>query len=122
MLSAIENDMEINCIVIELKKDSLDRVREWAAFINHRREEALDTLKNEGVTIESFFLVKIEDKDYLLSFMRAESMEHAHEAVKHSLSEIDAYHQQFKKDTWLKGNWGELLVDLSRITDEESYA
>ncbi|HEX5057079.1 MAG TPA: DUF6176 family protein [Gammaproteobacteria bacterium] len=114
--------MEINCVVIELKKGSLSRVKEWAEFINHRREEALNTLKNEGVTVESFFLAKIEDKDYLVSFMRAKSMKHAHEAVKHSISEIDAYHQQFKKDTWLKGILGETLVDLSRISDEESYA
>jgi hypothetical protein len=114
--------MDKSCVVIELKKNSLGRVREWAAFINKHRDEALATLKNEGVTIESFFFVRIEDKDYLVSFMRAKSMEHAHEAVKHSLSKIDAYHQQFKKDAWLKGNRGELLVDLSIITDEESYA
>lgn len=104
--------METSCVVIELKKNSLGRVREWAAFINTHREEALATLKNEGVTIESFFLVKLEDKDYLIGFMRAKSMEKAHEAVKQSLSEIDAYHQQFKKDTWLNGYRGELLVDL----------
>lgn len=114
--------MDISCVVIELKKDSLGRVREWAAFINQHREEALGTLKNEGVTIESFFLAKIEEKDYLVGFMRAKSMEKAHEAVKRSLSEIDAYHQQFKKDTWLNGYGGELLVDLSRIADEEYYA
>lgn len=114
--------MDKNCVVIELKKNSLGRVREWAAFINAHREEALATLKNEGVTIESFFLVRLEEKDYLIGLMRAKSMEKADAAVKQSLSEIDAYHRSFQKDTWAKGNRGELLVDLSRITDEESYA
>ena len=114
--------MDKDCVIIELKENSLDRVREWAAFINQYREAALDTLKNEGVTIESFFLVKLDEKDYLVSVMRAKSMKKAHEAIKQSLSEVDAYHQRFQKDTWNKGNKGELLVDLSRIKDEESYA
>lgn len=46
--------------------------------------------------------------------MRADSIEKAHEMVKDSEHDIDAYHQQFKKDTWLKGTRAKLLVDLVR--------
>lgn len=113
--------MDVSCVVIELKPNSLERVRAWASFILENRGEAIETLKDEAVTIESFFLLEIESKDYLVGYMRAKSMDHAHETVKHSLSKIDAYHQQFKNDTWVKGIKSELMFDLSRVKDEVSF-
>ncbi|MGI9576488.1 DUF6176 family protein [Alloalcanivorax xenomutans] len=114
--------MEVSCLVIELKPDSLERVKEWADFITSNREEATSTLKNEGVTIEIFFHFSLADKDYLIGYMRAKSMTKAVSAVKHSLSEIDAYHQQFKKDTWVHGFDTNLMFDLSRIKNESDMA
>jgi len=114
--------MDVSCVIIELKPGSLERVKEWADFILANRDEALVTLENEGVTIESFFLLNVESKNYLVGYMRAKSMEQAHEAVTQSLSEVDAYHQQFKQDAWVKGIKTELLFDLSRVTNEPSFA
>ncbi|WP_439510189.1 DUF6176 family protein [Marinimicrobium koreense] len=76
----------------------------------------------EGVTIESFFFVTIESKDYLVGYMRAKSIAHVQEAVKQSLSQVDAYYQQFKNDTWVGGITAELMIDLSRVHDESSMA
>jgi hypothetical protein len=45
--------------------------------------------------------------------MRAESMKKAKEAVGDSLHEIDAYHQEFKRETWQASQPAELLVDLT---------
>jgi hypothetical protein len=114
--------MDVSCVVVELKPGSIGRVKEWAKFILDNREEALSTLENEGVTIESFFFLTLESKDYLIGYMRAKSMEHAHEAVRHSLSKVDAYHQQFKRDTWVGGSTAELMFDLSRVPDESRLA
>lgn len=114
--------MEASCVIIELKPNSKARVKQWAEFILLNKEEALLTLKNEGFTVENFFLTAIGEKDYLVGYMRAKSMAHAHAAVKNSLSEIDAYHAQFKKDTWAKGIETEMMLDLCRIVDEEIFA
>jgi len=107
--------MDVTAGLVKLKPGSLDRVRAWARTINERESEALATLRDEGVRIESWFLISLEDGDYLLSYMRADDIETAHEAVKESLHEIDAYHQEFKRATWLRGSHREaqLLVDLS---------
>lgn len=112
--------MEVGCVVIELKPDSKKRVDQWASFILSKKDEALETLKNEGVTIESYFFVNIEGKDYLIGYMRAKSMKYAQEAVKKSLSEIDAYHQQFKKDCWEKAIKTQPILELNRIVGEEN--
>lgn len=107
--------MTAKAVLIKLKPDSLDRVREWAKAINKRKDEALATLRDEAVVAESWFLLSLDDGDYLLAYMRAKDMKKAHEAVKDSLHEIDALHQQFKQDAWVKGGGisTELLVDLS---------
>ena len=106
--------MEVVAQLIKLKSGSRDRVREWAATINSRRDEALATLADEGVAIESWFTVTLDDGDYLLSYMRTEDVARSQAAVKESLHAIDAYHQEFKQDTWIRGAGKrlELLVDL----------
>jgi hypothetical protein len=47
--------------------------------------------------------------------MRAESMEEAQKIAARSSHPIDAIHQQFKVDTWVRGAGavGTLLLDLS---------
>ena len=49
--------MEIKCVVIELKPNSFERVKEWANFIENNKKQALETLKTETVTVENFFFV-----------------------------------------------------------------
>ena len=114
--------METSCAVIELLPNTTEKVREWAEFLRSNREEALRSLKNEGVTVESAFVVNIEGKDYLIGYMRAVSMDKAHEAVKDSALNVDAYHQAFKKACWGKRYKGTPISDLSRISDEAGYA
>lgn len=57
------------------------------------------------------------DGDYLISIMTAESFEQSSAAAEKSLHSIDAYHQEFEKDTWESGSRLELLVDLNRIDE-----
>jgi hypothetical protein len=104
--------MDVVASIIELRLNSLDRVEEWATTLNDRADEAIATLQDEGVTIESWFHLSLDGKDYLLCYMRAESIKKAREVVESSPHAIDAYHQQFKKDTWVTGKSARLLVDL----------
>lgn len=107
--------MSVRCVKVKLKPGSLPRVREWAAEINARRDEALATLEDESIVLETFFLDSSEAGDYLIGYIRAESLTQAAEAVERSTHDIDAYHKQFQRDTWETGERLELLVDLSRL-------
>lgn len=104
----------MQCVKIKLKPNSLKRVREWAAELNRRRDEALATLEDESIVVETFFLDSSGADDYLIGYVRASSLVQAEEAVKRSTHAIDAYHQQFKRDTWASGKQLELLLDLER--------
>jgi hypothetical protein len=108
--------MDTRCSVIKLNPGSMDRVREWAKTVNDtRRDEALSTLRDETIVVESAFLWQRDDGDYLVYFTKAENMAKAREAVQKSTHAIDAYHQQFQRDTWESNQPLELLVDLDRI-------
>jgi Family of unknown function (DUF6176) len=106
--------MDVFARLIQLKPNSRQRVEEWVKEITSRRSEALETLKHEGVTIESYHLMQLQDVDYLLLYMRSRNIAEAVQTGTDSQSEIDAIHQRFKIDTWVRGAGcvGKLLVDL----------
>ena len=76
-----------------------------------RKAEALDTLVAEGVRVESVFLESHDDGDFLVYYMRAKSMDEAARIAARSAASIDAFHQAFKRDTWMEVKRLELLVD-----------
>ncbi|HEX2910125.1 MAG TPA: DUF6176 family protein [Chloroflexia bacterium] len=107
--------METRCVKIKLKPGSLERVRAWAAELNRRPDEVLATLRDEQVIVEAVFLDSNSDGDYLIYFMKAVSFEHAYTVVQKSPHPIDAYHEQFKRDTWDGSKVLETLIDFDRI-------
>lgn len=106
---------ETSCVKIKLKPGSLDRAREWARVINERKEEALATLRDEGVVLECAFLDSAEGGDYLIYVMKAESFEKAKRTAEKSTHSIDEYHLKFKQETWEDGKKLETLVDLENF-------
>ena len=108
---------ETRCVKIRLKPNSIEKAREWAQTIKARKEEALATLRDESVILETVFLDRTAEGDFLIYLMKAESFEKAKEAVQSSPHAIDAYHQNFKRECWADGKRLELLVDLDRISE-----
>ncbi len=109
--------LETRCVKIKLKPGSLERVRQWAAELNGRKEEALATLRDEGVVVESVFLESTPEGDFLIYYMKAESFEKSRAAVERSTHAIDAYHQKFMRETRESSSRLELLLDLDRIAE-----
>lgn len=84
--------MEIASGLIKLNPDSNAKVEEWRETMTSRFDEAVATLAHEGVEIESWFRVQIEGQDYLLWYMRAESVQKAFELAQTFKHPIDEYH------------------------------
>ncbi len=108
---------DVACHRIKLKPGSMSRVREWARELSRRRPEALATLADEGVRVESVFLEHAPDGDFLIYYMRAENLERSRDVAAQSPHAIDQYHQAFKRDTWDGGARLELLIDLEHHGD-----
>ncbi|MGD1897716.1 MAG: DUF6176 family protein [Phormidesmis sp.] len=95
--------METAAGLVKLKSDAKQTVYNWRKTLQERREEVIATLRDEGVKIESYFEVKIADEDYLLWYMRAESVEKAWEIALKSQHDIDAFHFQVFEDITAPG-------------------
>ena len=110
-------NFETRCVKIKLKPGSIEKARDWARVINERKTEALETLRDESVILETVFLDQTSEGDFLIYLMKAESFEKARESVQKSVHSIDEFHQDFKRETWAGGEQLELLIDLDRIAE-----
>lgn len=86
--------MEIAAGLIKVKSGSDETIYTWSETIQSRMDEALLTLKDEGVEIESWFELEIKNEKYLLWYMRAISIEKVWKAFEKSKHEIDHFHLQ----------------------------
>lgn len=107
--------MKTICIKTKLKDDAINDVRSWFRNIQSRESEALETLENEGVFIESAFLDKQGDDYYLIYYMKATDIDYAYGVFSRSTLSIDTYY----KSCWKKYCEGrvvlEEVLDLNRI-------
>lgn len=108
---------ETRCVKIKLKPNLIEKAREWAQVINERKTEALATLRDESVILETVFLDRTTEGDFLIYFMKAENFEKAKETIEKSIHAIDEYHRNFKRECWEDGSRLEMLVDLDRISE-----
>jgi len=102
------------CARVRLKPNSISRVREWANHIQQHKAEALQTLRAEGVSIETVFLESTTEGDFLVYYMRAMSLAQAKLVAVQSMAAIDQYHKVFKRDSWAEVVKLELLLDLEQ--------
>lgn len=106
---------ETRCVKIKLKPNSLEKVREWQQTINERKTEALATLRDEGVILETVFLDQTSEGNFLIYVMKAESFEKVKEGYEKSVHAIDEYHRKFMSETYETRKELEILIDLENF-------
>lgn len=107
--------METICIRTKLKKGSLDDVRKWFQTLRERPDEVLQSLKDEGVIVESAFLDKQDNDYYLIYYMKAENLSQARDLAMKSTLAIDKYHKECFKNFCEDRIELEQLIDFNRI-------
>jgi hypothetical protein len=88
----MEPKMEIASGLIKLKPGSDEKVEKWRETISSRLNEAIATLNDEGVEIESWFKIEVGGQKFLLWYMRAESIARAFEVSQTLKHPIDQFH------------------------------
>ncbi len=89
-----------------------ERLREWYAELDHRRDEALQTLDNEGIRQEVAFILNTEHGDLLAVFLEADDMGQADEAFFSSPYEIDHQHRAVMDECTVGGATGRVQAEL----------
>ena len=106
--------MDVGAVLIKLKQDTLANVDAWKIEIEQRKDEAIQTLQAEGVTIESWFHLELDGNNYLIAYIRSHDIGHAQQVERNSSFEIDKVHKQFKQ------NW-ERIIPATLLVDLENY-
>ncbi len=109
-----DTPMDLRCRRIRLKPGSLPRVREWAAEVTRRRDEVMATLRDETVRVETAFLERAPEGDFLIYYLRADDIEQCNEAARTSTHPIDRYHREAMEAVTESSHVLELLVDFDR--------
>jgi hypothetical protein len=88
------------------------RLREWYAELQDRRDEAFQTLDNEGVRQEVAYILGTEHGDLLAVFIEVDDMDAANDAFYSSPFEIDRQHAQVMDECTVGGSTGRKYAEL----------
>ena len=83
---------QVKLVKLKLKEGNEQIWLDWCEELKQRKNEVIETLKNEGVLSESCFLS--EDEKCIYYFMEAENFEKAKSSVEKSNFKIDAEHKK----------------------------
>ncbi|MBU2970886.1 hypothetical protein KO527_16160 [Pseudoalteromonas sp. C2R02] len=108
--------MEYASGLIQLKPNTEDKVEHWRSVIASRLDEAAATLQDEEVQIESWFKIEIDNKQYLLWYLRAKSIQQVFEISMQLKHPIDKFHYELMSEiTAQNGNiLATPMIDIPR--------
>ncbi|SIQ69031.1 hypothetical protein SAMN05421858_0094 [Haladaptatus litoreus] len=83
----------------KIEPGKTERLKEWSEEVRERKDEAVETLQNEGMHAESAFIERTDDGDFLVYYMKAEDIHEVYEAFENSTHEIDREHEEVMRET-----------------------
>ncbi|WDE06308.1 hypothetical protein SG34_005120 [Thalassomonas viridans] len=110
--------MEYASGLIKLKPGTEHKVELWRETIASRLDEAVATLQDEEVQIESWFKIEINGDKYLLWYLRAKSIKRVFEISMQLKHPIDQFHYDLMAEITAEGGniSAQPLIDIPRDT------
>lgn len=102
----------MQCLKITLKDGATDQAVAWLKSLDERRDEAIEMLQAEGMQVESLFLERTPDGDFLYFYARAEDLVRANESFMSSTLPLAVETREFIQNTWGEIEQLEPVVDL----------
>lgn len=94
----LQENSKVICTYSKIKEGHLDDVRNWFQTLLDRKEETLESFRNEGVKIESAFIKKINGDYFLIYYMVANDVKEATDVFRKSTLPIDSFHKKCFED------------------------
>jgi hypothetical protein len=91
------------CTVHKLAPGAYEALQEWKKVVTELEEDAVEAIRDEGISLELTILDRREDGDYLLFIMRTDDYDRAVRVFEQSRRPVDNYHRQFL-DTYSLGS------------------
>jgi len=107
--------MDVQCLKIKVRPGKTGQVVQWMTGLKQRRNEVYTSLRNETMAVESVFLDRQSDGDYLFFYTRAESLQTANQMMLNYPTDLDREALVLIQETWADGAPLEVLFDVDRI-------
>ncbi len=107
---------EPQCLKIRLKEGTTEKVRQWCETFR-RHPELDDVLKRESVIVETLLLDEGEGGDYLIFYLKAESLQQANDFLTNERHPVNDLSNRFMAECWDMSDVKVLepVLDLHRI-------
>ncbi len=109
---------ESQLLKVKIRAGKTDQVVEFLRTLQERGNQSLEAMRREGMMVESMFLERQNDADYLYYFVKAKSLLHANEINLQSTDALTLEIRKFISETWGHIVSPEPLLDLDLIPDE----
>lgn len=109
---------ETQLLRIRIKPGKTARVVDFIRGLLERRSEALAALKREGMLVESFFLERHAQGDYLYYYVKSTDLRQASAVHMHAEDRLTAQIREFVAETWGDISSPEPLLDLDLLPRE----
>ena len=102
---------------IRIRPGKTEQVVDFVRSLGDRRDDAMAALRREGMMIESLFLERREDGDYLYYYVKARNLAEANDINMRSNDPLTLEIRRFVADTWGDMASPEPLLDLDLIPE-----
>lgn len=103
---------------IRIRPGKTEQVVDFLRSLMERKEESLEALRREGMMIESFFLERRDEADYLYYYVKAQDLMKATEINLKATDPLTLEIRKFVSETWAHVASPEPLFDLDLIPEE----
>ena len=111
---------ETQLLKIKIRAGKTDRVIEFLRSLKARKELALEAMHREGMIIESMFLERRDDGDYLYYYAKSPDLMRANQVNMQATDALTLEIRAFVAETWDHITSPEPILDLELIQEEAS--
>jgi hypothetical protein len=102
---------------IRIRPGKTEQVVEFLRGLNEKKDDSLEALRREGMMVESLFLERRDEADYLYYYVKARDLAHANEINQQSSDPLTLAVRRFVSETWGDVASPEPLLDLDLIEE-----
>lgn len=102
---------------IRIRPGKTNQVVEFLRDLVARKDESLEALRREGMVVESLFLERRDEADFLYYYVKAKDLGHASQVNMQATDPLTLEIRKFVSETWGDVSSPEPLLDLDLIPE-----
>jgi hypothetical protein len=109
---------ETQLLKIKIRPGMTEKVVAFIRSLQEREGEAIEGLRREGMIVESLFLERRDDGDYLYYYVKSKSLARAYQVNMQATDPLTLEIRKHISETWGEIASPEPLLDLNLIPEE----